>query len=155
EALGDIKGLSLLHLQCHFGLDTLQFARAGAQVTGLDFSRTAIEGARDLAQRAELADHATFVCSDVYDAVTALDARVFDIVYVSVGALSWLPDVDRWARRTASLVTPGGRFYIHDGHPLAWALSDDGLRIQHTYFEEPDPFVDDSGATYTDGDGRL
>jgi SAM-dependent methyltransferase len=150
EALGDVTGLRLLHLQCHFGLDTLQWARAGATVTGLDFSPTAIDAAITIADRAGLSDRSTFVCSDVYDATTVLGHATFDVVYVSLGALCWLPSVDRWAAQVGALVAPGGRFYIHDVHPLAWALSDDSLEVEHTYFEEAEPFVDDSDATYTD-----
>ncbi len=95
EVLGDVSGLRLLHLQCHFGLDTLAWARAGATVTGLDFSPVAIDAARDIAQRAGLADRSTFVCASVYDAVDALQGDAFDIVYVSLGSLCWLPSVDR------------------------------------------------------------
>jgi SAM-dependent methyltransferase len=116
---------------------------------------SAIEAARVLAARAGLADHATFVCADVYDAVEALTQATFDIVYVSLGALCWLPSVDRWAEQVAALVSPGGRFYMHDGHPLAWALADDGLAIEHTYFERAEPFVNDSAQTYTDADRPL
>jgi SAM-dependent methyltransferase len=150
EALGDVSGLTLLHPQCHFGLDTLAFARAGARVTGLDFSSVAIDAARDIARRAGLADRATFVCADVLDAVNALDHQTFEIVYVSLGALTWLPSVDRWASQVAALVAPGGRFYLHDGHPVAWSLADDRLCLEHTYFEEVEPLVDDSDETYTD-----
>jgi SAM-dependent methyltransferase len=155
EALGDVTGRTLVHLQCHFGLDTLQFARAGASVTGLDFSSTAIDAAREIAHRAELDDRATFVCANVYDAVDALDGATFDIVYVSLGALTWLPSVDRWAEQAAALVKRGGRLFLHESHPFAWALGDDGRRVEHTYFEEPDPHVDDSGVTYTDADRPL
>jgi SAM-dependent methyltransferase len=155
EALGDVAGLRLLHLQCHFGLDTLTWAGAGAEVTGLDFSAAAIDAARELAERAGLGGRATFVCADVYDAVDALRHTRFDVVYVSLGALTWLPSVDRWAEQVGALVAPGGRFYLHDGHPLAWALADDGLSIEHTYFEETEPFIDESGETYTDADRLL
>lgn len=155
EALGDVTGLRLLHLQCHFGLDTLAWARAGALVTGLDFSPAAIEVARALAVRGGLTDRATFVCADVLDAAEALDHQAFDIVYVSLGSLCWLPNVDLWASQAAALVAPGGRFYIHDVHPVAWALADDQLRLAHTYFEEPEPLVVDSEATYADGDEAI
>jgi SAM-dependent methyltransferase len=151
DALGDVRGRSLVHLQCHIGLDTLQFARAGANVVGLDLSPAAIDEARSLAQRTGLDDHAEFVCADVHDAFDALGRRTFDVVYVSLGALCWLPSVDRWAEQAAALVAPSGVCYVHDGHPLAWAFADDDARIEHTYFEEPDPYVDDSGETYTDG----
>lgn len=155
EALGDVSGLSLLHLQCHFGLDALTWARAGAIVTGLDFSPVAVEAARDLARRAGLVDRSRFVCADVFDAATALQGATFDIVYVSLGALCWLPSVDRWAEQVGSLVRPGGRFYLHDVHPLAWALSEEGPTVAEPYFEEPEPYVDRSGATYTDADSPL
>jgi len=149
--LGDVSGLDLVHLQCHFGLDTLAWARVGARVTGLDFSDVAIEHARTLSRRAGLDDTSTFVCADVYDAVEALGRSTYDIVYVSLGALCWLPSVDRWGRVAAALVRPGGRLFVHDVHPLSDACSDDELVIEHTYFEESEPYIDDSGLTYTDG----
>jgi SAM-dependent methyltransferase len=155
EALGDVSGLRLLHLQCHFGLDTLAWARVGAHVTGLDFSPTAIDAARALARRAGLAERSEFVCADVYDAVEALGRRTFDVVYVSLGALSWLPSVDRWAEQVGALVARGGRLYLHDVHPLAWALADDGSTIAYSYFEEAEPFVDDSEESYTDADRPI
>ena len=155
EALGDVSGLRLVHLQCHLGLDTLAWARAGASVVGLDFSPTAIETAQSLAGQAGLSDRAQFVCADVYDAPAALHGGTFDVVYVSTGALCWLPSVDRWAAVVAALVAPGGRFYLHDGHPMAWALADERLTVEHTYFEEPEPYSDDVDTTYTDGEGRL
>jgi SAM-dependent methyltransferase len=150
EALGDVTGLRLLQLQCHFGLETLEWARAGATVTGLDFSPNAINAARDIAERAGLADRATFVCADVHDAVEALEHATFDIVYVSLGAIYWLPSVERWAEQVGALVAPGGRFYLFEGHPLMWTLSEDELKFEYSYFEEIEPFVGDSDQTYTD-----
>ena len=155
DALGDVAGLELLHLQCHFGLDTLAFADAGAIVTGLDFSGAAIAEARALAERVGLADRARFVEADALNAAEVLAPQHWDIVYVSLGALCWLPSVGRWAAQVAALLRPGGRLYLHDGHPLAWALADEDLRIEHTYFEEPVPYVDDEDVTYTDGEGRI
>lgn len=155
EALGDVSGLDLVHLQCHLGLDTLAFANAGARVTGLDFSSRAISEAEALAQRVGLAGRARFVGADVLGAAEALAPETYDIVYVSLGSLCWLPSVTRWAAQVGALLRPGGRLYLHDVHPLAWALADDDLRLEHTYFEEPEPFVDDTDATYTDGDDRL
>jgi SAM-dependent methyltransferase len=155
EALGDVAGLRLLHLQCHFGLDTLAWARAGAWVTGLDFSPSAIDAARLIAERAGLAERATFVCANVYDAVEVLGRATFDVVYVSLGALYWLPGVDRWAEQVGALVAPGGRFYLHDVHPVAGALAQDRPELVDTCFEEPEPLIDDSDATYTDADRPL
>ena len=155
DALGDVAGLDVVHLQCHFGLDTLAFANAGALVTGVDFSDAAIVEARSLAERAGLADRARFVEADVLQAADVLAPHRYDIVYVSLGALCWLPSVNQWAGQVASLLRPGGRLYLHDGHPLAWALAENDLRIEHSYFEELEPHVDDAGVTYTDGEARI
>ena len=155
DALGDVAGLDLVHLQCHFGLDTLAFAHAGARVTGLDFSAPAVTEATRLAARAGLADRARFVEADVLDAAAALSPATFDVVYVSLGALCWLPSIERWAAQVAALLRPDGRLYLHDVHPLAWALADDDVRVEHGYFEEGAPFVDDSDVTYTDGDATV
>ncbi len=155
EVLGDVAGLDVAHLQCHFGQDTLQLATAGATVTGLDFSGEAIAAARALAERAGLTERARFVEADVLDAAEVLAPERFDLVYVSLGALCWLPSVERWADQVGRLLRPGGRLYLHDGHPLAWALADDDLRLEHTYFEEAQPYVDDVDITYTDGDARI
>lgn len=155
DALGDVVDLELVHLQCHFGLDTLAWATAGARVTGLDFSAEAIREARGLTARAGLADRARFVCANVLDAREALDHRAFDIVYVSLGALCWLPSVEQWAEEAAGLVRPGGRLYLHDVHPVCWAMADDTPELAHTYFEEAEPYVDDSDQTYTDTDRPL
>lgn len=154
-ALGDVTGLRLLHLQCHIGLDTLAWARVGAIVTGLDFSPAAVAAAGRLAERAGLTDRSRFVCADVYRAAEALDHATFDIVYVSLGALCWLPSVDRWAEQVAALVVPGGRFLLHDGHPVAQALADDRREIVRSCFEEAEPEVCDSDLTYTDGAARI
>jgi SAM-dependent methyltransferase len=155
EALGDVVGLDLVHLQCHFGLDTLAWADAGAQVTGLDFSQAAIEAARELAVRAGLEERSTFVCANVYDAAMVLAPRTFDIVYVSLGALHWLPSVGKWADQVAALARPAGRLYLHDTHPLPWSLDNDSPTLRYTYFEESEPFADDSDETYTDADRPL
>lgn len=155
ELLGDVSGLDVVHLQCHFGLDTLAFANAGARVTGLDFSSAAIAEARHLAERSGLAERARFVEADVLRSAEVLSPEDYDIVYVSLGALCWLPSVEQWASQVAALLRPGGRLYLHDVHPLAWALADDDLRLEYSYFEESEPYVDDSDATYADGAARL
>lgn len=155
DALGDVAGLRLLHLQCHIGLDTLAWARVGARVTGLDFSPAAIAAAREIADRAGLAGRSEFICADVYEAVEALGHGTFDVVYVSLGALCWLPSVDRWAEQVGFLVAPGGRFYLHDSHPLAGSLDAEGRAPELTYFGQPEPYADDSGLTYTDASRPL
>jgi SAM-dependent methyltransferase len=151
RTLGDVRGLHLVHLQCHFGLDTLAWARVGAEVVGLDFSPAAIGAARDLARRAGLADSARFVCADVNEAAAALNGECFDIVYVSLGALCWLPSVARWASQVSALLAAGGRLFVHDVHPLSCALGDDEAIFERSYFEEADGAIFDDGAMYTDG----
>jgi SAM-dependent methyltransferase len=155
EAVGDVTGLDLIHLQCHFGLDTLSWAHVGANVTGVDFSGKAIAAATELAERAGLADRARFVEANVLLVSDALEGATFDLVYVSLGALCWLPSVDQWALQVANLLRPGGRLFFHDGHPLSWALADEGTYIENTYFEESTPFVTDTVVTYTDGETTL
>lgn len=150
--VGDVTGRSLLHLQCHFGQDTLSWAHRGAaRVVGLDFSEAAIDTARALA--AELGygpDCAAFVAADVYDAAEAVPDAAYDIVYTGIGALNWLPDLERWADTAASLVAPGGFLYLAEFHPLCDALDDEtGSRIVHDYFSR-DAWVDEVPGTYTD-----
>ncbi|MEQ9143371.1 MAG: class I SAM-dependent methyltransferase [Parvibaculaceae bacterium] len=129
EAL-DVEGKSLVHLQCHFGQDTLSFARAGAKVTGLDFSEPAIEAARALAD--EIGVEASFVAANVYDAAAAL-GQTYDIVYSGIGAICWLPDVEQWARVVAGLMKPGAEFFFVEFHPLEW-IWDDDFKPGYDYF---------------------
>ena len=122
--VGDIAGKRLLHVQCHFGLDTLSWARLGAgHVTGVDFSEPAIAFATELAAETGLADRARFVVSDVYDLPGPLAGETFDIVYTGRGALGWLPELRPWARAVAAFVRPGGIFYIHEAHPVMLGAS--------------------------------
>ena len=138
--VGEVQGKSLIHLQCHFGLDTLAWARLGARVTGVDFARQAIVLARDLAARAGLA--ARFVEAELYQAPAAV-RETFDVVYTSGGALCWLPDIRRWAAVVGALLEPGGLLYLHEAHPVLWALEDERadreLVIGLPYFEPDQP----------------
>jgi len=113
--VGDVRGKSLLHMQCHFGLDTMSWARMGASITGVDFSGDAIALARSISD--ELKIPARFIQSNIYDAPNVLHEQ-FDIVFTSYGALCWLPDITRWAQVASSFVKPGGFFYIAEFHPL-------------------------------------
>ncbi len=113
--MGPVKGKTLLHLQCHFGLDTLSWARRGADVTGVDFSPPAIRAAQHLARQVGIT--ARFARSNVYDLPDRLDQR-FDIVYTGKGAICWLPDIDRWAAVVAHFLRPGGRFFFLEDHPI-------------------------------------
>jgi SAM-dependent methyltransferase len=147
EELGSVEGRELAHLQCHFGQDTLSWARLGASVMGLDFSKPAVEAANALA--AELALDARFVHANVYDAVEAL-GKPFDIVYTGLGAINWLPDLARWAGVIDQLLRPGGTFYLAEFHPLIETLGDDDLTISYPYFMGPEGISWDDTGTYTD-----
>ncbi len=116
DEVGDVTRKRLCHLQCHFGLDTLTWARQGAEVVGLDFSKPAIDEARRLAKQVDLHDVATFVTADVYDARKVIEGD-FHVVYVSFGALTWLPDIERWAAVVASLLRKRGFLYLAEFHP--------------------------------------
>lgn len=149
--VGDVTGKRLLHLQCHMGQDTLSWARRGAaKVVGLDFSEPAIEVARGLAAEVGLADRAEFVVSDVYEAAAAVPDEDYDIVYTGIGALDWLPDMQRWAAIAASLVAPGGFLYLAEFHPITHVLDwDSGTRIETDYFDQ-NPLVNDEPGSYVD-----
>ena len=152
--LGDIRGLRGVHLQCHIGTDTVSLSRLGARMTGLDFSAPALAEARRLA--AAVGADVDFVESDLYSAPDVLERASYDLVFTGIGAISWLPDIRRWAAVVAALLRPGGRLFIREGHPMLWALEDtrqDGLLVvEYPYFERPEPMVFDEGGTYVDTD---
>ncbi len=152
--LGDVRGKSLVHLQCHFGLDTLSWARRGARVTGVDFAPAAIAKAAELAEQAGLA--ARFVESEVTAAPDALGGETFDVVFTSWGVLGWLPDLDAWARAVAALLTPGGVFYLVESHPtmLLFDGSADGRRTW-PYFRTAEPIEATVEGSYAAPDATL
>jgi SAM-dependent methyltransferase len=152
EETGAVAGHDLLHLQCHFGQDTLAWARHGARVSGLDFSAPAIEAARRLADEMGIA--ADFVAADVYDAVEALGNRRFDVVYTGLGAINWLPDIDGWARVVAALLRPGGFLYLAEFHPFSAVFADEELTARYPYFHS-EPFEWDDSGTYADLEART
>jgi len=131
QALGNVKGKSLLHLQCHFGMDTLSWAREGAIVTGVDFSAAAIEEAGLLAKETGL--DAKFICSDIYDLPQNLNEK-FDIVFTSYGVIGWLPDLDKWAPVISHFLNPEGVFFIAEFHPVLWMMDDGFSFLKHSYF---------------------
>jgi SAM-dependent methyltransferase len=152
EEVGRVQGRTLLHLQCHFGLDTLSWARLGATVTGADFSEEAIVAARALAD--ELKIPATFVVANLYDLPDALDGQ-FDIVYTSCGVLNWLPDIRGWARVASHFVRPGGFLYLTEIHPIALVFDDEGvmpgeLRLAYPYWSHPEPLRFEVKGSYAD-----
>ncbi|HEY2174787.1 MAG TPA: class I SAM-dependent methyltransferase [Mycobacteriales bacterium] len=153
--VGGVTGLRMAHLMCHIGLDTMSWARRGAQVTGVDFSTEAISIARGLAQRAGL--DVPFVCADVFDVDRHLDRRTYDVVFLSRGVLMWVEDIPALAEVCASLLKPGGFFYLLDIHPLAMAIAQtpDGLHLQQSYFHSPTPSAVSTDGSYAISDAGL
>jgi len=146
ELLGDVSGKSILHLQCHFGQDTLSLARLGAHVTGIDLSDASIEAARELSEQAECA--AEFICCNIYDLPQHLD-KTFDIVFTSYGTIGWLPDLEKWAGIVSHYLKPGGKFVFAEFHPVVWMMDYDFTKIEYNYFKDGAIIETESG-TYAD-----
>ncbi|HEY4210663.1 MAG TPA: class I SAM-dependent methyltransferase, partial [Steroidobacteraceae bacterium] len=154
DEVGDVRGKSLLHLQCHAGLDTLSWARLGARVTGVDFSTEAIARARQLAAESQL--DARFVCANLDD---VSELGTYDIVFTSFGTTVWLPDLDRWAALIARSLAPGGMFYIIDGHPFSCCLGNAGepssVRVVEPYFRPGPARFEGGGGDYAVADATV
>ena len=152
--VGDVRGKRLLHLQCHFGQDTLSWARLGAEVVGVDSSEAAIDIARRLSD--DIGVPAEFVCSDIYDLPGPLETASFDIVFTSYGVLSWLPDLEPWAAAAAALLKPGGSFYIVEFHPVLYMFDDNtGTKFEFAYFSsDRRPLVFSGEVSYADPDAE-
>lgn len=155
--LGEVTRLDGVHLQCHIGTDTLSLARLGARMTGLDFSAPALAVAHRLA--GECGAEIEYVEAEVYDAVEALGAGRFDLVYTGIGALCWVPDIRRWAAVVSALLRPGGRLFLREGHPMLWSLTEpraDGLvTVEFPYFETPGGTRFVERKTYVPHEGEL
>ncbi len=160
--LGDISNLKCAHLQCHIGSDTLSLARLGAaSVTGLDFSGASLKEARKLAEatRGTGGEKLDFVEASVYNSLLVLAPGSFDLVFTGIGALCWIPNVERWAAMVSGLLKPGGRLFIREGHPVLWSLDDKNekeLVIKLPYFERPEPTLFELDGTYVEtGDYKF
>ncbi len=151
DLLGDINGKQVLHLQCHFGQDTISLTRLGAHATGVDISDRAIEEARKLAE--ETRSDAEFIRCDLYDLPGRLD-RKFDIVFSSYGTIGWLPDVDKWAALINRYLKKGGRFVFAEFHPFVWMYDDDFSKIRYSYFNTG-PIIEAEQGTYADKTADL
>jgi len=144
--IGEIKGKTVLHLQCHFGQDTISLQGLGAKVTGVDFSEKAIKRAKELALKTEL--EATFICSDIYELPKVLNQK-FDIVYTSYGTIGWLPDLEKWAGIISNFLKPEGKFIFVEFHPVVWMFDDDFLKVKYNYFKS-EPIIEKETGTYAD-----
>lgn len=149
--LGDIKGKNILHLQCHFGQDTISLSRHGASATGVDFSENAIEKAKQL--NATLGTNAKFIQSDIYKLPEILQDK-FDIIFTSYGVIGWLPDMSEWAKIINQFLKPRGEFIMVEFHPVVWMFSYDFKRIEFNYMDSA-PIIEELEGTYTDRDAQI
>ena len=165
EELGDVGGKSLLHLQCHFGMDTMSWSRLGANCVGVDLSDEAIKTAKEINDELKL--NAKFICCNVYDLHPQNtgfakapplegfgEAGGFDIIFTSYGTIVWLPDLDKWVELISYYLKPGGIFYIADFHPALWMMDEDFTYIKYNYFNK-EIIVDEQQGTYSDRNADI
>lgn len=151
ELLGDIKDKSILHLQCHFGQDTISLARAGGKTTGVDLSDKAIQKANEIAEECKV--DTTFICCDIFDLPDHLNEQ-FDIVFASYGTIGWLPDLDKWARIISRFLKSNGHFIFVEFHPVVWMFDDDFAKIEYNYFNSG-AIVESEEGTYADREAEI
>lgn len=151
KLLGDLKGKSILHLQCHFGQDTISFARMGAKSTGVDLSDKAIAKAKEFNEQLNL--DAKFICCDIYDLPNHLDEQ-FDIVFTSYGTIGWLPDLNKWANVVSHFLKPQGKFVFAEFHPIVWMFDNDFKEVFYSYFNV-EPIIEEETGTYGDRNANI
>ena len=153
NALGDVKGKSLLHLQCHFGQDTMSWSRMGAACVGVDLSDEGIRLATSLNDELKL--DAAFVCCNVLDTSKHVK-ETFDIVYTSYGVIGWLPDLKPWGQMIAEKLKKGGTFYMVEFHPIVWMFDylDDKLNMRYGYMQDEVIYEEYEG-TYADQGSKM
>lgn len=146
DLLGEVSGKSILHLQCHFGQDSISLSRMGAKVTGIDLSDQAITEAKNLAETCNT--DTRFICCDLYSLPEHLD-ETFDLVFTSYGTIGWLPDLDRWAGIISQYLKPGGEFIMAEFHPVVWMFDDDLKKVTYGYFNHG-PIMETISGSYAD-----
>lgn len=151
DLLGDVEGKNILHLQCHFGQDSISLARMGAHVTGVDFSDAAITAANETAR--QMGINTKFICSDIYDLPSQLIEK-FDIVFTSYGTIGWLPDLDKWAAVISCFLKKAGMFVFVEFHPVVWMFDNEFKNIGYNYFKA-DPIIEIENGTYADKDAAI
>jgi SAM-dependent methyltransferase len=151
DLLGDIKGKDILHLQCHFGQDSLSLAHLGANVTGLDLSSESIAKAKEL--NAALGMNATFVEGNVYEAKNLI-ADKFDIVFSTYGTIGWLPDMNKWADIVSHFLKPGGKLILIELHPMLWMFDENFKNIEYSYFNVQ-PIIESTEGTYANHNAPI
>jgi len=149
--LGDVQGKKVLHLQCHFGQDSISLSRMGAKVTGMDLSNLAIDKAKELAEQSK--EEVDFICCDVYDLPKHLKGK-YDLVYTSYGVIGWLPDLDKWAAVISHFLQPGGKLLFVEFHPVIWMFDDALEKIKYNYFNKEEIKETETG-TYANKEADL
>jgi 2-polyprenyl-3-methyl-5-hydroxy-6-metoxy-1,4-benzoquinol methylase len=149
--LGDIRGKTILHLQCHFGQDSISLSRLGAIVTGVDLSDRAIESAREIAKDTQ--SNTTFICCNIYELPKHLN-ETFDIIFTSYGTIGWLPDLNKWAEIVSQFLKPNGQFVFVEFHPVVWMFDDNFEKIDYKYFNSGAILETESG-TYADKNAEI
>lgn len=153
KALGDVKGKSLLHLQCHFGQDTLSWNRLGAKCVGVDISNEGIKLAQQLNEELHL--DAEFVCCNVLETSKYVKDK-FDIVFTSYGTIGWLPDLKPWAKMISERLKKGGAFYMVDFHPIVWMFDYlDGKPIMKHGYMQDEVIYDEYEGTYANQSSKM
>ncbi len=152
DLLGNIQNKSILHLQCHFGQDSISLAHMGADVTGVDFSEKAIKAGEELARKMNT-KNIEFICCDIYNLPNYLN-KTFDIVYTSYGTIGWLPDIDKWARIVSRYLKFGGKFVFAEFHPFVWIFDYNFKKIKYSYFKS-DAIIETESGTYADKSARI
>lgn len=151
DILPELAGKSLLHLQCHFGQDTLSLSRMGAKCTGIDLSDEAINAARALSNR--IGEDAQFICTDLYEVPKKLKQE-FDVVYTTYGTIGWLPDLSKWAEVVATMLKPGGELIFVEFHPFIWMFDDDIEKVVYSYFNH-EAIVEENPGSYASKDAKV
>lgn len=151
KLLGNLQGKTILHLQCHFGQDTISLSRLGAEVTGVDLSDKAIESAKQIAK--DTNTNANFICCDIYDLPNHLEKQ-FDIVFTSYGTIGWLPDLDKWAEIISKFLKPNGQFIFVEFHPVVWMFDDNFDKIGYRYFNSG-AIIETENGTYADKNADI
>ena len=151
DLLGDLKGKKVLHLQCHFGQDSISLSRLGAEVVGVDLSDQSIKKAQKLA--AECNSNARFICSNIYDLPQHLNQK-FDLVFTSYGTISWLPDLSKWSAVITHFLTQSGRFVFVEFHPIVWMFDDNLEKIAYNYLNKK-AIVESEEGSYADRNADL
>lgn len=149
--LGNIEGKSILHLQCHFGQDTISLSQLGAEVTGVDLSDKTIESAKSIAS--QMNSTAKFICCNIYDLPNHLEQK-FDIIFTSYGTITWLPDLQEWAKLISNYLKPEGRFIFAEFHPVVWMFDDNFETVAYNYFNSG-PILETESGTYADRNAEI